>query len=95
MKRYLISGYMFLCAVCLFFAASRQTKPFLETQGEYYRLLQEYNGKIGIYDSEQNLLEVVDYPFTFLTEYDRRAMEEGIPVENEEELKKRIEDYTS
>jgi len=91
MKRYLIMVYTFLCAVCIFTAAVRESAP----TEEHYRVLQEYNGVIGVYDSERNLLEVVDYPCILLTEYDRKEMEQGIAVESEEELRRRIEDYTS
>ena len=62
----------------------------------YPYLLQEYNGKIGVFrNNEKTPFQVVDLSPALLPPYDQAALEEGIPIRNESELQRVLEDYTS
>lgn len=59
-------------------------------------ILCEYNGQIGIYDSQKGgLVEVLDQYIYALPETDRQLLKKGIPVYSFNELLSLIEDYTS
>lgn len=62
----------------------------------YPYTVQEYNGKIGVFRSnEKTPFQVIDLSPALLPPYDQAELEEGIPIRNESELQKILEDYTS
>ncbi|MBP5207562.1 MAG: hypothetical protein J6330_03795 [Clostridia bacterium] len=59
-------------------------------------VLREYNGGIGIYRSGVNEpITVIEVDLRTLPESDRAALVRGVYAANEEELSRRIEDYSS
>ncbi len=62
----------------------------------YPYMVQEYNGKIGVFrNNEKTPFQVVDLSPALLPPYDQAALEEGIPIRNESELQRILEDYAS
>lgn len=58
--------------------------------------LLEYDGKIGVYDSDSyELLEILDVYVVTLPDADKKMLEGGIGAESAKELVSLIEDYTS
>lgn len=58
--------------------------------------LKEYNGKIGIFrGSAEKPYTYLDTDISYLNEYDRELLLNGIEVATEQELKTLIEDLTS
>lgn len=67
--------------------------PYL---AEDYYTVKEYQGKVAIFNSKSNLpLNIFDTYVSTLPQHDRMLLEEGITIENIEELQRIIEDYTS
>jgi hypothetical protein len=65
--------------------------------GETYAyIMREYNGFIAVFAfGDQEPLTVLDTAVRFLPDYDRRLLEEGIPLRDYADLAARIEDYIS
>ncbi len=62
----------------------------------YTYLVQEYDGKIGVFRyNEKTPFQIVDLSPAMLPPYDQAALKEGIPIRNENELQRILEDYTS
>ena len=59
-------------------------------------LLGVKDGYISLWtDSSNDPIEVFPYQARFLPSADQQALERGIPIENEEELNRLLEDYLS
>ncbi len=61
---------------------------------DYYRLVKEHNGQIGIFDSNGKLLETIDTYIKTLPKTDIDRLREGINVRSEGELYLIIEAYS-
>ena len=69
-------------------------EPDLTVVNGYY--LVEHNGKIGVFTPGiSEPIMVIDVNVNTLPDHDREALENGIYARDEEELNKRIEDYSS
>ena len=67
--------------------------PYL---AEDYYTVKVYQGKVAIFNNKSNLpLNIFDTYVSTLPQHDRMLLEEGITIENTEELQRIIEDYTS
>lgn len=72
-------------------AESESSQPV----SDVYRVSQ-FNGKIAVFKNEsEEPVEVLDAYISSFPEQDRILLEQGIYAENESELQKIIEDYTS
>ncbi len=59
-------------------------------------IVREHDGKLGVFrgDSEKPF-RIIDFDVSLLSEYDRTQLEEGIVIENMDELDTFIEDVAS
>ncbi len=81
----------------ILFCANQAALPSQRSGGEDYAyLLRETDGKIGLYlPGEEEPRQVLDI-FTYtLPDYDQQRLEEGIPVADEEDLQKYLEEFDS
>lgn len=95
MKKILITCYAIFSVLCLWASVNRPTISKEQQVAAYYCMLKEYDGRIGIYAYDDSLMDVIDYPYLFLNDYDRKALDQGVIIQDERELRQRIEDYTS
>ena len=56
--------------------------------------VKSYKGKIGIFGSRGELIQIIDVYTITLPKADREMLEEGIDIKNIDELRDIIEDYT-
>lgn len=92
----LLAIFAFLCSAIFFagvlFERTESTQPKESTQGF---LLAESEGKVAVFRSgETEPLCVLEVYVSELPESDRRLLQSGIAVSNENELYALIEDYT-
>ncbi len=81
----------------ILFCAGQTALPSGQSGGEDYAyLLRETDGKIGLYlpqeDTPRQVLDIYTYT---LPEYDQQLLQEGIPVTDEEDLQKYLEEFDS
>ena len=77
--------------------ANQAALPSQKSGGEDYAyLLRETDGKIGLYlpdeDTPRQVLDIFTYT---LPDYDQQLLKEGIPVADEEDLQKYLEEFDS
>ena len=65
-----------------------------EEKNEYSRFIKAYNGRIGIYDENGVLLQVIDVYTKTLPMLDQDELQEGFWIETEKELYSIIEAYS-
>lgn len=110
-KQYRISLFILLGAVVLialfsilvylrysFSNESDQNTPLnVQTQNEEFMfLIKEYDEKIGIYHTGESLpFQILEVYVQTLPSVDQMDLEKGIWIQNEEMLRKIIEDYES
>ena len=58
-------------------------------------VVREYQGKIAVFDKNEQLVTVYDVLVSTLPEYDQIQLKQGVSAESEERLRSLIEDYTS
>lgn len=81
----------------ILFCAGQAALPSGQPGGtDYAYLLRETDGKIGLYlpqeDTPRQVLDIYTYT---LPEYDQQLLQEGIPVADEEDLQKYLEEFDS
>jgi hypothetical protein len=64
------------------------------TEPETSYTVKSYKGKIGIFKSNGDLIQILDVYTITLPIADREMLEEGIDIDNVDELRDIIEDYT-
>ncbi len=80
----------------LFFGFLKNSKNTVAKATEYSYIIKEYDGKIGVYKSdEKNPFQVIDVPTYLLPPYDKTELQSGILVKDEKELQQKLEDYAS
>ena len=57
-------------------------------------VVKSHKGKIGIFSSDGDLIQIIDVYIKTLPIADREMLEEGIDIDNVDELRDIIEDYT-
>jgi len=57
-------------------------------------ILKEYNGSIGVFSEQGELLDVINVPVVTLPLSERQQLQKGIKTKSEKELYSLIEDYT-
>ncbi len=63
---------------------------------ENYYTVRDFNGKVAVFKNDETTPTTVFEAYTsLLPEKDRQRLQNGIRVENKEELQKIIEDFTS
>lgn len=58
-------------------------------------IMREYNGKLAVFNDDGTLQKVYEINVGLLPEYDQKMLKKGIQITGEEELRARVEDYTS
>ncbi len=71
------------------------TETTTSTAEDFLTLIaREYEGKIGIFDSTDKLIQILDVNVSTLPEADRKLLRAGIKISSKAELNSLIEDYT-
>ena len=70
------------------------TESETNTNSNTVWIVKEYNERIGIYDSNGILLDVIETYVKTLPTTEQQLLKEGIEVSSEKELYSVIEDYT-
>lgn len=78
-------------------ASSNRAPEILTTaHAPQYYYLREYNGKVAVFSEDGKTPDTVyDVYLRNLPDEDRKLLENGLRANNEDELQKLIEDYTS
>ena len=94
-----ISGFIVICTLGQSLREQRAEAKAANQPRELERvecIVREYNGRIGVFRGEaEQPYRIIDFNFSLLSEYDREQLREGIIMENEEMLKKFIEDFST
>jgi len=78
----------------LVYVESESTTTEDTTSTTVYYLAKAYQSKIGIFDQNGTLIQVLDVYTKTLPQADRDLLEEGIELYSQKELNSLIEDYT-
>lgn len=73
---------------------SEREEENIEPEKENYFTVKSYEGKIGIFEADGRLYDIIDVYVKTLPEADKREIQKGFIIESEEELRKIREDYT-
>ena len=57
--------------------------------------MREYEGNVAIFNQDETLYKIYEVNVALLPEYDQKLLKNGIEIQGEDELRARIEDYTS
>ncbi len=57
--------------------------------------MREYGGKLAIFNDDGSVYKVYEINVGLLPEYDQKLLKDGIQITGEDELRARVEDYTS
>ena len=57
--------------------------------------MREYDGKLAVFNDDGTLYKIYEINVELLPEYDQKTLKKGIQITGEEELRARVEDYTS
>lgn len=94
-----ISGFIVICTLG---QSLRHKKIEAEAAKSVSRLEQaeitvrEFNGKLGIFKGDgEKPYRIIDYNVNLLSDYDRRQLQEGIVMEDEEQLRIYLEDIVT
>lgn len=58
-------------------------------------IMREHEGQVAVFNGDGTLRKIYEVNVSLLPEYDQKLLENGIEILGEEELRSRIEDYTS
>lgn len=58
-------------------------------------IMGEYEGQLAIFNEDGTLYKIYEINLSLLPEYDQKLLKNGIEIVGEDELRARIEDYTS
>ena len=91
-----LSGIMMLTSPLILDKATATPLPTVSSEEAGGYILREYNGEIGIFSSDSSVpLRIIEVKVSSLPDGDRSALSDGVYAANEDELNKRIEDYSS
>ena len=65
------------------------------TNNETKYIMREYEGNVAIFNQDETLYKIYEVNVALLPEYDQKLLKNGIEIQGEDELRARIEDYTS
>ena len=57
--------------------------------------MREYEGRIAVFNGDGTIRKIYEVNVALLPEYDQKLLQNGISIIGEDELRARIEDYTS
>ena len=58
-------------------------------------VLREHEGNLAVFNDDGSISKVYEINVSLLPEYDQKLLQSGIAIVGEDELRARIEDYTS
>lgn len=94
LSRIWIAVLCFLSLVCLGISVYLFIRPPVETQPHTAYLLRDYQGKLAAYTPDSSdLVEVYQVYTHLLPAQDVLSLQQGIPVENREQLDRLLEDF--
>ncbi len=77
----------------LFSSSEEIIKTVITDRVQY--IMREYDGKLAIFRDDGSVYKVYEINVELLPEYDQKLLKDGIQITGEEELRARVEDYTS
>ncbi len=89
----ILVGTIAFSAFKLYSGFSNQEMPKVAEKTNTSFVLKEHEGKVAVFDMEENLLQTTSIPVNSLPELDKALLKGGIDIESETELKKALEDY--
>ena len=93
-----VSGVLVICTLAQSVRNTRIQTKFAVNVPEVTQpecIVREYNGKIGVFRGNgEKPYKIIDYNVNLLSDYDREIISSGIVMENDEELRKFIEDIS-
>lgn len=93
-----VSGVLVICTLAQSVRNTRIQTKFAVNVPEVTQpecIVREYNGKIGVFRGNGDKpYKIIDYNVNLLSDYDREIISSGIVMENDEELRKFIEDIS-
>ncbi len=98
---YILSFTLFACAMIIIigfmisYSHKNKALTVRESDLSVSFVLKEYNGKLGLFRGDApSPYQTLDFDITYLSEYDRELLKQGIAVGTQNELDMLIEDYT-
>ncbi len=95
-----VSAITVITALCIISAMIINTDRIIADKNEpdidFSFVLKEYNGFLAVFRGSSSVPYIqLDTQVSFLNEYDRVLMKDGIKVSSEKDLRRAIEDFTS
>lgn len=91
-----LSAVMMFASPLILDRAAATPLPALSSEEAGGYILREYNGEIGVFTSGSSTpLRIIEVNVYSLPDGDRSALSDGVYAATEDELNKRIEDYSS
>lgn len=75
-------------------SSSEPIEMMRQIKAERY-IMREYEGRLAVFAEDGSLVKIYETNLSLLPEYDQKLLKNGIAIVGEEELRARIEDYTS
>lgn len=57
--------------------------------------MREFEGKLAVFEEDGTIYKIYEINVSLLPEYDQKLLKNGIRISTEDELRARVEDYTS
>ena len=77
----------------LFSSSEEIIKTIITDRVQY--IMREYDGKLAIFNDDGTVYKIYEINVELLPEYDQKLLKDGIQITGEDELRARVEDYTS
>ena len=77
----------------LFSSSEEVIKTIITDRVQY--IMREYEGKLAVFNDDGTVYKIYEINVELLPEYDQKILKKGIQITGEEELRARVEDYTS
>ena len=77
----------------LFSSSEEVIKTIITDRVQY--IMREYDGKLAVFNDDGTVYKIYEINVELLPEYDQKILKKGIQITGEEELRARVEDYTS
>lgn len=95
-----MSSVVLLLSIVLFVTTfnqvSRASEQSVSEQVSYQYVVKEHDGKIGVFSpGSAEPGQVLDIEISVLPEFDRLALQQGIEIRSDAELRRLIEDFDS
>lgn len=77
----------------LFSSSEEIIKTIITDRVQY--IMREHDGNLAVFNDDGTIYKIFEINVELLPEYDQKLLKKGIQITGEEELRARVEDYTS